>query len=142
MHVVPFFLFSLLRHLREACFLSRLKGAARAISWSFHRFRAFYGARTLQTKKPLTRVSKRVPGAQGGPQKEGLGEGLAEKVGKGLTKGWRRVGGGLAKGWQRVSGFPCTLQFRNCRGARLETLVCDSMVYKPSHMQTGNNISH
>ena len=58
----------------------------------------------------------------------GLGEGLAEKVGKGLVKGWQRVGEGLAQGWRRVSGFPCTLQFRNSRGARLETLVCDSMV--------------
>ena len=42
-------------------------------------------------------------------------------------KGWQRVGEGLAKGWQRVGGFPCTLQFRNSRGARLEKLVCDSM---------------
>ena len=31
-----------------------------------------------------------------GPRKEGVGEGLAEKVGKGLAKGWRRVGKGLA----------------------------------------------
>ena len=46
---------------------------------------------------------------------------------KGLAKGWRKVGEGLAKGWQRVGGFPCTLQFRNSRGTRLETLVCDSM---------------
>ena len=46
-------------------------------------------------KKPLTSVSKRVPG---GPRKEGVGEGLAEKVGKGLAKGWRGVGKGLAKG--------------------------------------------
>ena len=38
-------------------------------------------------------------GARG---KRGLGEGLAEKVGKGLAKGWQRVGEGLAKGWQRV----------------------------------------
>ena len=65
----------------------------------------------------------------------GLGEGLAEKVGKGLAKGWRRVGKelakgwrrvgkGLAQGWRRVRGFPCTLKFRNSRGARLETRVC------------------
>ena len=27
---------------------------------------------------------------------------MAEKVGKGLAKGWRRVGEGLAQGWQRV----------------------------------------
>ena len=38
-----------------------------------------------------------------GPRKEGLGEGLAEKVGKGLAKGWRRVGEGLAEGWRRVA---------------------------------------
>ena len=63
-----------------------------------------------------------------GPRKEGLGEGLAEKVGNGLAKGWRRVGEGLAQGWRRVGGFPCTLHFRNSRGARLETRVCDSMV--------------
>ena len=31
-----------------------------------------------------------------GPRKEGFGEGLAEKVGKGLAKGWRRVSEGLA----------------------------------------------
>ena len=31
-----------------------------------------------------------------GPQKEELGEGLAEKVGEGLAKGWRKVGKGLA----------------------------------------------
>ena len=35
-------------------------------------------------------------------RKEGVGEGLAEKVGKGLAKGWRRVGERLAKGWRRV----------------------------------------
>ena len=33
-----------------------------------------------------------------GPRKEGVGKGLAEKVGKGLAKGWHRVGEGLAKG--------------------------------------------
>ena len=27
---------------------------------------------------------------------------MAEKVGKGLAKGWRRVGEGLAQGWRRV----------------------------------------
>ena len=62
-----------------------------------------------------------------GPRKQGLGEGLAEKVCKGLAKGWRRVGTRFSKGWRRVRGFPCTLQFRNSRGARLETRVCDSM---------------
>ena len=59
-----------------------------------------------------------------------VGEGLAKgwrKVGERLAKGWRRVGTGLAKGWQRVGGFPCTLQFCNSRGARLEHRVCDSM---------------
>ena len=64
---------------------------------------------TTLTKKPFTSVSKRVPGAH-------------EK--RGLERGWQKR---LAKGWQRVSGFPCTLQFWNSRGARLETLVCDSM---------------
>ena len=52
---------------------------------------------------------------------------MAEKVGERLAKGWRRVGEGLAQGWRRVSGLPCTLQFRNSRGARLETRVCGSM---------------
>ena len=50
------------------------------------------------SKKPLTRVSKRMPGVYG---KRGLEWGwqkrLAEKVGKGLAKGWqKRVGKGLA----------------------------------------------
>ena len=74
-------------------------------------------------KKPLTRVCKRVPGAHG---KRGLGRGWQKR----LAKGWRKVGEGLAKGceglakgWRRVGGFPCTVQFRNSRGARLETLV-------------------
>ena len=48
-------------------------------------------------------------------------------VGERLAKGWRRVDEGLAEGWRRVSRFPCTLQFRDSRGARLETRVCDSM---------------
>ena len=47
------------------------------------------------TKKPLTRVSKRVPGAHG---KRGLERGLRKR----LAKGWRKVGEGLAKGWHRV----------------------------------------
>ena len=59
--------------------------------------------KTTFSKKPLTRVSKRVPGVHG---KRGLERGwqkrLAEKVGKRLAKGWRRVGEGLAKGWRRV----------------------------------------
>ena len=45
----------------------------------------------VKTKKLLTRVSKRVPGAQG---KRGLE--------RGWQKGWKRVGEGLAKGWHRV----------------------------------------
>ena len=75
--------------------------------------------------KPLTRVSKRVPGVHG---KRGLERGWQKRLAKGWRKGWRRVGKGLAKAWQRVGGFPCTLQFRNSRGARLESWVCDSMV--------------
>ena len=55
-------------------------------------------------KRPLTRVAKRVPGVHG---KRGLERGwqkrLAENVGEGLAKGWRRVGEGLARGWRRVS---------------------------------------
>ena len=70
-----------------------------------------------------------------GPTERGAWRGVSRKgcqrvggkVGEGLAKGWHRVGEGLAKGWRRVSGFPCTLQFRNSRGARLETQVCDSM---------------
>ena len=80
-------------------------------------------------KKPLTRVSKRVPGVYG---KEGVGEGLAEKVGKGLAKGWRKVGEGLAKGWHRVGeGLADFLAPSNSRGARLEDWVCDSMAWEP-----------
>ena len=94
------------------------------------------GQETRIQESRYARVSKPVPGVHG---KRGLERGwqkrLAEKVGrKGwqrvgerLAKGWRRAGEGLAKGWRRVSGFPCTLQSRNSRGARLETLVCDSM---------------
>ena len=59
----------------------------------------------------------------------GVGRKGWQRVGERLAKGWQRVGKGLAKGWQRVGGFPCTLQFRNSRGTRLETLVCDSMVF-------------
>ena len=73
-----------------------------------------------------------------GPRKEGVGEGLAEKVGKGLAKGWRGAGKGLAKGWRRDSGLPCTLPFRNSRGARLETLVCDSMDKENPWRRNGN----
>ena len=56
-------------------------------------------------------------------RKRGLERGWQKR----LAKGWQKVGEGLAKGWRRVSGFPCTLQFRKPRGARLDTLVCDSM---------------
>ena len=66
------------------------------------------------TKKPLTRISKPVPGVHG---KRGLERGwqkrLAKgwrKVGEGLAKGWRRVGEDLAKGW-RVSLHPPISQF-------------------------------
>ena len=56
--------------------------------------------REAAPKKPLTRVSKRVPGVH---RKRGLGRGwqkrLAERVGERLAKGWRRVGEGLG-------GFP------------------------------------
>ena len=63
-----------------------------------------------------------------GPTERGAWRGVGRK-------GWQRVGEGLAEGWRRVGGFPCTLQFRNCRGARrarLETLVCDSMALRPT----------
>ena len=83
------------------------------------------------SKKPLTRISKPVPGVHGK-------RGLERRWQKRLAKGWRRVGKGLAKGWQRVGGFPCTLQFRNSRGTRLETRVCDPMVVvTPKCMRAG-----
>ena len=47
------------------------------------------------SKKPLTSVSKRVPGVHG---KRGLERGWQKR----LAKGWRKVGERLAKGWQRV----------------------------------------
>ena len=46
------------------------------------------------TKKPLTRVSKPVPGVHG---KRGLERGWQKR----LAKGWRKVGEGWA-GWRRV----------------------------------------
>ena len=46
-------------------------------------------------KKPLTCVSKRVPGAHG---KRGLERAWQKR----LAKGWRKVGEELAKGWRRV----------------------------------------
>ena len=63
---------------------------------------------------------------------------MAEKVGKGLAE---KVGKGLAQGWRRVGEFPCTLQFRNSRGARLETRVCDSMdCLRGGHLQNGKPV--
>ena len=71
----------------------------------------------FKSKKPLTRVSKPVPGVHG---KRGLERGRQRR----LAKGWRNVGEGLAKGW-RVSLHP---PIRNSGGTHLEDLVCDSMV--------------
>ena len=39
------------------------------------------------------------------PLKEGVGEGLAEKVGKGLAEGWRRVGTGLTEVGEGLADF-------------------------------------
>ena len=92
-------------------------------------------------RPPWPTSHKRVPGAHG---KRGLERPRGwqkrsakgwQKVGERLAKGWRRVGEGLVKGWRRVSGFPCTLQLRNSRGARLETLhgICQM---DPLHAHT------
>ena len=77
------------------------------------------------------------------PRKKGVGEGLAEKVGKGLAKGWRRVGKGLAKGWRRVGGFPCTLRFWNSprhpfrdTGLRLHGCCCSCLGHIPNTAAT------
>ena len=56
-----------------------------------------------QAKKPLTRVSKRVPGVHG---KRGLERGWKKR----LAKGWHRVGEGLAKG-SRISLHPPISEF-------------------------------
>ena len=48
------------------------------------------------SKKPLTRVSKRVPGARGKRGLRGVGREGWQRVGERLAKGWRRVGEGLA----------------------------------------------
>ena len=48
-----------------------------------------------KSKKPSTRVSKRVPGVHG---KRGLERGWQKR----LAKGWRKVGEGLATGWRGV----------------------------------------
>ena len=61
-----------------------------------------------------------------GPRKESLERDWQKR----LATGWRRVGKGF-------SGFPCTLQFRNSRGARLETWVCDSMDQDYGHRLSG-----
>ena len=62
--------------------------------------------------------------------------GVGRKVGKGLAKGWQGVGEGLAKGWRRVgeglADFLAPSNFEISRGARLETLVCDSMGFHGS----------
>ena len=62
-------------------------------------------AELCSPKKSLTRVSKPVSGVHGK---------------RGLERGWQTR---LAKGWRRVGGLPCTLQFCNSRGARLEDRV-------------------
>ena len=49
---------------------------------------------------------------------------LAEKLGKGLAKGWRKVGKGLANGWQRVCGFPATAPKLHCPNNKV--LQCNS----------------
>ena len=75
----------------------------------------------IKAKKPLTRVSKRVPGAHG---KRGLERGWQKRLAKDWRKvgeGLAKVGTGLAKDQRRVSGFPCSLQFRNSRGAFRDT---------------------
>ena len=74
-----------------------------------------------EAKKPLTRVSKRLPGVYG---KRGLERGWQKRLANGWRKvsersaqGWRRVGKGLAKGRQ-IPPHPPTFQickrpFRN-----------------------------
>ena len=81
-----------------------------------------YFLETSFTKKPVTRVSKRVPGVHG---KRGLERGwqrrLAKgwrKVGEGLAKGLHRVGEGLAKGW-RISLHPLAVRETACLKAIL-----------------------
>ena len=68
------------------------------------------------TKKPIARVSKRVPGVHG---KRGLERGWQKR----LAKGWRKVGEGLAKGWHRVgeglADFLAPSNFGISRGAHV-----------------------
>ena len=54
-----------------------------------------YAIHSSRTKKPFTRVSKRVPGVHG---KRGSERGWQKR----LAKGWRKVGEGLTEGWHRV----------------------------------------
>ena len=57
----------------------------------------------LNCKKPLTHVSKRVPGVHG---KRGLERGWQKR----LAKGWRKLGEGSANGW-RISLHPPISEF-------------------------------
>ena len=62
------------------------------------------GVKTF-SKKPLTRVSKRVPGVHG---RRGLERGWQkgwQRVGERLAKGWRRVGTGLARVGKGLADF-------------------------------------
>ena len=82
----------------NCCFMVH-DGSLNALIWEIDfnpvqvlgRFALFLIRRYLQgsSKKPLTRVSKRVPGAHG---KRGLERGWQKR----LAKGWRKVGEGLA----------------------------------------------
>ena len=78
---------------------------APALAWLAHEFPLFLWEslvpfsrmplQFLESKKPLTRVCKRVPGVHG---KRGLERGWQKRLAKGLAKGWRRGGKGLARG--------------------------------------------
>ena len=70
-------------------------------------------------KKPLTRVSKQVPGAHG-----------KSSLGRGGRKGWR----GLA-------GFLAPLQLCNSRSARSEDRICDSMAIGSDKNQKKNHMN-
>ena len=63
-------------------------------------------ARSAKSKKPSTRVSKRVPGVHG---KRGLERGWQKRLAKGWRKvgrkGWQKVGEGLAKGFLAPSNI-------------------------------------
>ena len=82
---------------------SFLSSPLRAVTFRSTLFGTFSGCRgggasALLSKKPLARVSKRVPGAHGKSS---------------LERGGRKVGEGLAQGWRRVGGSPGTLQSFN-----------------------------